>query len=58
MSMPEDVGRLTFFKLFQIGQFVPAIHAHTFAPVLHQWDISIGNVKKFLLVRPLHSSCI
>lgn len=30
---------------------MPAFHVYTYAPVLHQWDISIRNISKYLLVR-------
>jgi hypothetical protein len=34
---------------FSVAEYVPAFHVVSFAPVVHQWDLRLGNLERFLL---------
>ncbi|KAF2798541.1 hypothetical protein K505DRAFT_321759 [Melanomma pulvis-pyrius CBS 109.77] len=35
--------------LFSAAEFAASVHVYTYAPVIHQWDMTIRTVSKFLL---------
>jgi hypothetical protein len=40
---------LPFAYLFELGHLIPAFHVSSYNAMLHQWDIPVRNILKFLL---------